>query len=362
MTIRITLRPLGLDAGPLPGDAAILAGGPLVFAACEAVAREGEGDAVREVARNRIAPAEAAAWARRFGPACAQEAERQLAALSAPRPPFMGINLDRPRVMGIINVTPDSFSDGGDRFDTGRAIADGLAMHEAGAEFLDVGGESTRPGAAPVDAAEEMRRTLPVVRALADAGACVSIDSRRAEVMAAALEAGARAINDVTALTHDPASLPLAAESGAAVVLMHMQGEPQTMQANPIYADAPLDIRDYLAARVESCVAAGIPLARIAIDPGIGFGKTLAHNLQVLDQLAVLHGIGCPIVLGVSRKSFMAKVVPGVAPKDRLPGSLAAGLAGLARGVQILRVHDVPETLQALAIWQAICGQQAKRP
>jgi dihydropteroate synthase len=235
-------------------------------------------------------------------------------------------------------------------------------MHEAGAEILDVGGESTRPGSAPVDAAEEMRRTLPVVRALADAGARVSIDSRRAAVMAAALEAGARIVNDVTALTHDPGSLPLVAQSGASVVLMHMQGEPQTMQANPVYADAPLDIRDYLAARVEACVSAGLPLGRIAVDPGIGFGKTLAHNLQVLDQLAVLHGIGCPVVLGVSRKSFMAKVVAGVVPKDRLPGSLAAGLAGLARGVQILRVHDVPETLQAVAIWQAIRGDLGQRP
>lgn len=362
MTIRITLRPMALDAGPLPGDAQVLAGGPLAFAACEAVARDGVGDATREVARNRIAPAEAVVWARRFGAECAREAVRQLAALSAPRPPFAGLTLDRPQVMGIINVTPDSFSDGGDRFDTGRAIEDGLTMLEAGAEILDVGGESTRPGAAPIDAAEETRRILPVVRGLADAGACVSIDSRRAEVMAAALEAGARIANDVTALTHDPGSLPLLAQGEAAVVLMHMQGEPQTMQANPVYADAPLDIRDYLAARVEACVAAGIPHARIAVDPGIGFGKTLAHNLQVLDQLAVLHGIGCPIVLGVSRKSFMAKVVPGVAPKDRLPGSLAAGLAGLARGAQILRVHDVPETLQAVAIWQAICGQKSQRP
>jgi dihydropteroate synthase len=362
MAIRITLRPLVLEAGTLPGQAPALAGGPLSFAACEAVAREGEGDAIREVARNRIVSAEAVAWARRFGPACAREAERQLAALGAPRTPFVGLAMDRPRVMGIINVTPDSFSDGGDRFDTGRAVADGLAMHEAGAEILDVGGESTRPGSAPVDAAEEMRRTLPVVRALADAGARVSIDSRRAAVMAAALEAGARIVNDVTALTHDPGSLPLVAQSGASVVLMHMQGEPQTMQANPVYADAPLDIRDYLAARVEACVSAGLPLGRIAVDPGIGFGKTLAHNLQVLDQLAVLHGIGCPVVLGVSRKSFMAKVVAGVVPKDRLPGSLAAGLAGLARGVQILRVHDVPETLQAVAIWQAIRGDLGQRP
>jgi len=352
MTISIALRPLAPGTGPLAGKAVPLAGGPLHFTVCEAVAREG----AREVSRSCMAPGEVRSWAGRFGLAAVEQAQRQLAALSAPRPAFAGLPLDRPRLMGILNVTPDSFSDGGDRFDAGRAVADGFAMVEAGAAILDVGGESTRPRAEPVEEAEEVRRILPVVRALAEGGALVSIDTRRAGVVAAALEAGARIVNDVTALTGDPRGLSLIAEAKASVVLMHMQGEPRSMQANPVYDDAPLDIHDYLAARVAACEAAGIPRARIAIDPGIGFGKTLEHNLQVLDQLAVLHGVGCPLVLGVSRKSFMTKIVPGVSPKARLPGSLAANLAGLARGVQILRVHDVPETAQALAIWEAIQG------
>ena len=256
--------------------------------------------------------------------------------------------------MGVVNVTPDSFSDGGDRFDAGRAVADGLAMVEAGAAILDVGGESTRPGSAPVDAQEEQRRVLPVVRGLAGVGALVSIDSRRAAVAAAALDAGARVINDVTAFEHDPAGLALAAERGAPVVLMHMQGEPGTMQADPRYDDAALDIYDYLERRVAVCEAAGIARADIAIDPGIGFGKTVTHNLEILNRMALYQGLGCAVVLGVSRKRFIGKLSRGEAPKRRQPGSLAAGLAGIARGVQILRVHDVAETIQALALWRAI--------
>ncbi len=366
MTTRITLRPLALEAAPPPrvtppgdtpsGDALRLAGGPLRFAACEAVARELAPEGIRELARARLAPKDASDWAARYTSDGAEQVRRQIAALSAPRAPFAGLSLTRPRLMGILNVTPDSFSDGGDRFDAGRAVADGFAMIEAGAGILDVGGESTRPRAEPVEEVEEIRRILPVVRALAGGGALVSIDTRRARVMAAALEAGARIVNDVTALTGDPHGLSLIAEAGASVVLMHMQGEPRTMQIDPIYADVPLDIYDYLSERVAACEAAGIPRDRIAIDPGIGFGKALAHNLRVLDHLAVLHGIGCPLVLGVSRKSFLAKIVPGVPPKARLPGSLAANLAGLARGVQILRVHDVPETAQAVTVWEAIQG------
>ncbi len=364
MTIRITLRPVAIEAGPAPPGALPLAGGPYRFALCEAVVRDTSGPSSKtgpkERARDLIAPSEASAWAARFGPDAVAQAEGLLAALTAPRPPFAGLPLARPRLMGILNVTPDSFSDGGDRFDPGRAVADGLAMVEVGAAILDVGGESTRPGAEPVDEAEELRRTLPVVRALVAGGALVSIDTRRARVMAAALDAGARIVNDVTALGGDPRSLATVAESEASVVLMHMRGEPRTMQAAPSYADAPLDIHDFLAARVEACVAAGIPRARIAVDPGIGFGKSLNHNLKVIDQVAVLHDLGCALVLGVSRKSFIAKALSeaggAVPPKARLPGSLAAGLAGLARGVQILRVHDVAETAQALALWGTIQG------
>ncbi len=270
---------------------------------------------------------------------------------SSPRTSVAGLDLDRPRIMGVVNVTPDSFSDGGDRFDSGRAVADGLAMIEAGADLIDVGGESTRPGAAPVPVDEELRRVLSVVKALAEQGARVSIDTRRAAVMAEAAAAGAAMLNDVTALSGDPQSLSVAAESGLPVVLMHMQGEPQSMQAAPQYDHVSLDVFDYLADRIAACEEAGIPRHRLIVDPGIGFGKTLDHNLRLLADLALLHAIGCAVLLGVSRKSFIAKVDGPSEAKQRLPGSLAAMLNGIRQGVQIVRVHDVAETRQALAVW-----------
>ncbi len=259
--------------------------------------------------------------------------------------------------MAIVNVTPDSFSDGGDRFDAQRAIDDALAMRDAGADILDVGGESTRPGAAPVPLEEEQRRVLPVVKALATQGALVSIDTRHPRIMADALQAGAKIINDVTALEGDPGSMPLVAESEASVVLMHMLGEPRSMQRDPRYDDVALDIYDFLEERVSACLAAGIPRDRIAVDPGIGFGKTISHNLQLLAQISLFHGLGCPILLGVSRKSFIGRLSQNEPPKERLAGSLAAALAGVAQGVQILRVHDVLETLQAVQVWRAICSE-----
>ncbi len=270
---------------------------------------------------------------------------------SAPRASLAGLELDRPRIMGVVNVTPDSFSDGGERFDSGRAVADGLAMIEAGADIIDVGGESTRPGAAPVPVEEELRRVLPVVKGLAAQGARVSIDTRWAPVMAEAAAAGAAILNDVTALSGDPESLSVAAQSGLPVVLMHMQGQPQTMQADPQYEQVSLDVFDYLTDRIEACVAAGIPRDRLVVDPGVGFGKTLAHNLRLLNDLALLHGTGCAILLGVSRKSFITKIDGPCDAKERLPGSLAAMLYGIRQGVQIVRVHDVAETRQALAVW-----------
>ena len=354
MALTLTLRPLVSVGGTAAADDRALAGGPLRFDRCEAVVRDGP----RECARAVVDAGRAVAWAEEFGLAAA--AQDLLRRLSAERPAFAGLELRPPRVMGVINVTPDSFSYGGDRFDAGRAIADGLAMREAGAAILDVGGESTRPGATPVPVEDEVRRVVPVVAGLARAGALVSIDSRHAAVMAAALDAGARIINDVTALAGDPESLALAARQQVAVVLMHMLGEPRTMQRQPRYDDAPLDVYDFLAARVAACVAAGIPPARIAVDPGIGFGKALAHNLCILGHLAVLHGLGCAVVLGVSRKSFIGRAAgsgPAVeAAKARLPGSLAGALAGVARGAQIIRAHDVAETVQALALWTAIEG------
>lgn len=334
MSERLNLQPTAI-ARNLQPTVPLLAGGPLRFAALVSARREGAG------IRRETLPVE-------------ELAPEALAAFTAPRPPFAGVPMDRPCVMGVVNVTPDSFSDGGDRFDTGRAIEDGLAMWEAGAAFVDVGGESTRPGAAPLPVEDELARVLPVVRALAGQGVRVSIDTRRARVMAEAAAAGAAVINDVTALRDEPESLRTAAESGLPVILMHMLGDPRTMQRDPRYDDVTLTVYDHLEERVAACEAAGIPRARICVDPGVGFGKTAAHNLELVARLAAFHGLGCPLLLGVSRKSFIGRLSRGEPPKQRLPGSLAATLAGLARGAQIHRVHDVPETLQALTLWQAV--------
>ena len=351
MDTALVCRPLAISArqSALP-SALPMAGGPLAFSACEAIRRPAPG----RIERSVVATAELIEKAIGESWASAPYAWELLDRLSTPRPAFAGLAMSRPQIMGVINVTPDSFSDGGDNLEPERAIAAGLAMREAGATILDVGGESTRPGADVVPAEEEMRRVMPVVRGLVKAGALVSIDSRRSVVMRAALQAGAKLVNDVTGLTGDIGSLGTVAKSGASVILMHMQGEPQTMQKAPRYDDVALDVYDWLAERIEACVAAGIARARIAVDPGIGFGKTLSHNLQLLEQLALFHGLGCPIVLGVSRKSFIGKISGESEAKQRLPGSLAAALAGLERGAQMIRVHDVAETAQAVAVWRAI--------
>ena len=271
---------------------------------------------------------------------------------------FAGLSLDAPRIMGIVNVTPDSFSDGGEAYRVDDAVARGRAMMAAGADILDIGGESTRPGADPVSVDAECARVLPVIAPLVEAGALISIDTRRAAVMRAAIDAGARIVNDVTALTGDDDSLGAvaAAGEGVSVVLMHMQGEPRTMQQNPTYDDAPVDIRDYLSARIAACEAAGIDRARIAVDPGIGFGKTIDHNLEILARLDEFHALGCPIVLGASRKSFIGTLSGETEAGRRAPGSVAAALAARAAGVQMFRVHDVAETAQALAVWDAIAA------
>jgi dihydropteroate synthase len=276
-----------------------------------------------------------------------------LGRLRQPRALLAGLALDRPRIMGIVNVTPDSFSDGGRWAEPETAVAHALRLEADGADLLDIGGESTRPGAAPVTLDEELRRVLPVVEALAGrVRAPISIDTRNAEVMRRAVDAGARVINDVAALAHDPDSLRVAAASGLPVVLMHAQGDPRTMQLDPRYDDVVLDVYDWLEARIAVCEAAGIPRTRLVVDPGIGFGKTLAHNLALIASLSMFHGLGCPILLGASRKSFIGRLAGGAAA-ERLPGSLAAALLGAAQSAQILRVHDVAATRQALAVWEA---------
>lgn len=324
-------RPLAILSGPAArtavaaGQARPLAGGPLAFTLVETPAG--------------IVPAAALAPDH---------------PLTAARARWAGFDLSRPVIMGIVNVTPDSFSDGGDHAHADAAIAHGRRLLAGGADILDVGGESTRPGAEPVPVQTEIARVVPVIRALADEGAVVSIDTRHAAVMKAAAEAGARIINDVTALTGDPDSLSVAAATGLPLVLMHIQGEPQTMQVAPTYRDVTTEVFDWLAARIEAAVAAGIPRDRIAIDPGIGFGKDLSHNVDLLAQVGALHGLGCPLLIGVSRKRFIASLSKGEAPKDRVAGSIAAALHTLGQGAHILRVHDVAATVQAVAVWQAL--------
>ncbi|KJB94233.1 dihydropteroate synthase [Skermanella aerolata KACC 11604] len=348
----VFVRPLGIlghetaAAAVEAGIARWLAGGPLAFAMVEVIVRWPDGG----IGRASGTLADVAGW---------EQVVERLDALSRPRQPFAGLALDKPAIMGIINVTPDSFSDGGDFLDHANAIAQGAALLDAGADILDVGGESTRPGADPVSPEEEIRRVVPVVRHFAGTGAKVSIDTRHAAVMAAALEAGAAIINDVTALTGDPESLGVAVRSAAPVVLMHMKGEPRTMQQAPDYLDVSTDVYAYLAERVAVCLDAGIRPENLCVDPGIGFGKTVAHNLDVLRHTALFHGLGLPVLIGLSRKGFIGALSRKEPPKDRLAGSLAGALASLGQGAQIVRVHDVAETYQARALWLALEGQSA---
>lgn len=278
----------------------------------------------------------------------------------APLPPLPGLDPGRleyatagPLVMGIVNVTADSFSGDGLAHDTAAAIVRARAQVAAGAGIIDLGAESTRPGAAPVSASQEIDRLLPVLEGLKDLGRPVSVDTRHAATMRAAAAAGAALINDISALEGE-GSLAAAAASGLPVVLMHMQGEPGTMQQAPRYDDVVAEVLAYLESRIAACAAAGIARAKIILDPGIGFGKTVEHNLALLRALPRFHGLGCPVLVGVSRKSFIGAIAAEPDPARRLPGSLAVALHAAARGAAILRVHDVPETVQALALWQAL--------
>lgn len=326
-------RPIAMTDPARPAEALTLAGGWCWFNRVEVLSR---------AAKGRIVPVSEI-------PAPVRHR------LTAPRPDFAGLALDRPRVMGILNVTPDSFSDGGRFLASEAAVAQARAMAE-GAEIIDIGGESTRPGAVEVAVEAEIARTAPVIRALREGGlsAPISIDTRKAPVAQAALQAGASIVNDVSAFDFDPALGPLVAAAKVPVILMHAQGGPATMQDDPRYTDVLLDVYDALAARLARAEALGIDRARIMLDPGIGFGKTQAHNLTLLRGLSLFHGLGCPILLGTSRKRFIGAIGRAEAPQDRAPGSVASALAGVAQGVQVIRVHDVAETRQALRLWQAM--------
>jgi dihydropteroate synthase len=331
-----------VHAGSLP----LCGGGPFDFTAVEIIRRDGARAERRQMSLGDL-------WGR---DAVAGELALadQLARLTEPRRRIAGLPMDRPLLMGVVNITPDSFSDGGQFASTEAAIAHALRLEAEGAVILDIGGESTRPGSAGTPLKEELARVLPVIEGIVrQSKVLVSIDTRKAEVMRQAIAAGAAMINDITALTHDPEALEVAAMSGLPVVLMHALGDPRTMQDDPRYDDVATDVLDYLGARVAACEEAGIPRSRLVVDPGIGFGKTLAHNLLLMSQLGLFHGLGCPVMLGASRKRFIGLLTNESAAGQRVNGSIGAALAGAAQGVQHIRVHDVKETKAALDVFMA---------
>jgi len=353
----IYIRPLGIYAAQATTEAPEtpqevwgglpLAGGHLSFAALEVLERNPRGTIRRTIGLGDLFERD---WGRNT-----LAASDLLEEIRAPRARLAGLAMDRPRIMGIVNVTPDSFSDGGQHDQAATAIAHGLKLVDEGADILDVGGESTRPGAEAVPLDEELRRVIPVVEGLrARTDKLISVDTRKAEVMRRAAQAGADILNDVSALTFDPLALEVAAESGLPVMLMHAQGDPRTMNDNPQYSDVVLDVFDFLEQRIRACVAAGIPKSRIVADPGIGFGKHLHHNVAVLNAMSLYHALGVPVLLGASRKKLIGQLCNVDDPRARVPGSIAAALHSIAQGVQIVRVHDVAETRQAVAVWEAV--------
>jgi len=352
---KVYVRPLGLIAGATAaaataaGFALPLGGRASAFTACQIFRRRGS-----EIVEQLLPVSRLDDWPGRAGEPVAAQVKEALARLTAPISWPPGLPAEPPLIMGVLNVTPDSFSDGGRFVDPGAAIEQGLRMWHEGAAIVDVGGESTRPGAAELPAEEELRRVVPVIEALYAAGVRVSIDTRKAAVMRRACAAGAAMINDVSALRHDPLAMTAAAGCEVPVVLMHSRGEPATMQADPTYERAALDVFDHLEERIDACVRAGIARERLIVDPGIGFGKTLAHNLDILHHLVLYRSLGAPVLLGASRKSFIARLAGGAAVDARLPGSLAAALFGILNETAILRVHDVAATLQALRVWRAM--------
>lgn len=353
MANRLYLRPAGFVDAPFGYDGKVLrlAGGLCFFAAIELMeVRDG-----RRVRQTLVPVQDFESHIHSMPADLAEQANATMRRLIGRREPLRigarAIPLDQPQVMAILNVTPDSFSDGGVHTDPAGL---GFDMLRAGAALIDVGGESTRPGAKPVWEGDETARVQPVIQMLSGGGAAISIDTRKAGVMEAALDAGAGLVNDVSALTWDDRALGVVAERGCPVVLMHHRGAPETMQQDPRYDDVLIEVYDWLEARVEAAVAAGVARSDILIDPGIGFGKTLRHNLALLNGLALFHGLGCGIVLGASRKRSIGALSHEAGVSERLGGSVALAVLGAAQGVQMLRVHDVFETVQALRVWRGL--------
>lgn len=334
------LRPILQSDPARPRDAMTLAGGWCWFDRVEVLQRDGA---------PQILPV-------------SNFTKSELAALTTARADLLGLSMGTPQVMGIINATPDSFSDGGDHADPAQAVASALAMQAHGITLIDVGGESTRPGAAEVPANEETRRVKAILSGIrAQSGAGLSLDTRKASVARAVADLGGidpLMINDVSAMRFDADMARTVAEMGAPICLMHSIGTPETMQSRARYNNVVLDVYDHLAARIDMAVRAGIPKENIVVDPGIGFGKTLEHNLALLERISLFHGLGCPVLLGASRKRFIGTIGGAQDPKDRLGGSVSVALHGVSQGVQILRVHDTFATKQAIDLQMAIVGTE----
>jgi dihydropteroate synthase len=349
---RLLIRPTGFVDSPFGHDSKVarLAGGLCWFSSVELLNVQGGRRGSTELVS-----------VERFTDGRDDELSRQWERLTAVRQPLQlgerTVRLDQPQVMGIVNVTPDSFSDGGKFEEASAAVEGGSRMSEEGAAIIDVGGESTRPGAKPVWEGDEIERVVPVVRQLAAGGAAISIDTRKADVMTAALRAGARMVNDVSALTFDLRSAETVAAAGVPVVLMHHQGKPETMQSDPRYDDVVVEVYEWLEERIAEAEEAGIERSRILVDIGFGFGKTVAHNLELMNNLALFHSLGCAIVSGASRKRTIGALSNEAPADQRLGGSIAFALKAAEQGAQLLRVHDVAETVQALRIWRGLRDQ-----
>jgi dihydropteroate synthase len=350
--MRTLLRPTAFVDSPFghDGKVARLAGGLNWFTAVELIAVEDD----RRVS-TELVPVEG------IEKLFDDDMAAQWNALTSVRPPLQlgerTVRLDQPQVMGIINATPDSFSDGGQFADSVAAAEAGADMAGGGAAIIDVGGESTRPGAKAVWEGDEIERIAPVIRQLTAGGVAVSVDTRKADVMTAALEAGARMVNDVSALTYDDRSAQIVASAGVPVVLMHHQGAPETMQSDPRYDDVLVEVYLWLEERIRAAEAAGIRREAILVDPGFGFGKNVAHNLELMNGLALFHSLGVPLVVGASRKRTIGALSSEASAGQRLGGSIAFALKAFEQGVQIVRVHDVFETVQALRVWRGLRDQ-----
>ena len=357
MALSLYIRPIAFADSPQSeeGETIRLAGGLAHCSRFALIVREG----TRVIARHRAGLAEMGAALAALPAALVEDGEAQWKNLQAAHPPLIcgarTLRLDQPQIMGILNVTPDSFSDGGTFLDRPEAALEhASAMLEAGAAIIDVGGESTRPGAAAVWEGDEAKRVVPVIEKLSASGAAISIDSRRSSVLQAALEAGAHLVNDVSALRHDPRSMELVAASGVPVVLMHAPGGDGDLHAEADYADVVLDVFDALRERRDAALAGGIARGKILLDPGIGFGKTLAENLALINALPLFHALGQPLLVGASRKRMIGALSREAPAHKRLGGSILLAASAFNAGVQMVRVHDVTETMQALHVWRGL--------